>query len=111
MVTKIFDGVSIASGGTETATFDLGRYDQSIALFITADSNGSNMDITFEADPDNDVVTQFFEYKSAAVTGNDLTSGQMYKPDLEPADHVQVSVTNQGAAASTVDAWVAPHNT
>lgn len=108
-IEKVFDAVSVGSGATETRTVTIDRADQEIAFYIKADSNGTNLDIGFDVDPDDDKVNMFFDEAGNDVTGQDATGGIVLRPTIQPADQVEVTITNQGASASVVDVWAKPY--
>lgn len=105
-VEKLFDQVSIDPDETVSATYVIERTDAEAALFLIGDSNSADVTIEFYTDPEADEVGQFFHKTDVSTKNVDITNGEVYDPDLRPADRVQIEITNNGQSTTVIDGWI-----
>lgn len=103
--TTIIDGVSVASGGgTEEGTFDVGRADQGVKVYVDGDANSTDLDVQLLAQPDE--LSKFYFVDGTERANKDLTTtpndALVVEFDYRPADEIKVRLVNNAASATTV---------
>lgn len=102
MTRIVFDAVTVASGGTETGTHKVPSPSAGRDWTYYLDGDADSTDVTIEWRIKPRGGTQFYPLDGGTKSNADASGDLAFELDLGVAEGVEVAVTNNAAAGTTI---------